>query len=291
MNMTMQQPLSYPFHMTNPRLPWSSVPYHLSSPYRQPVSSSLSPFILSQPRIPGALPPSASFSNTRYHHLKQSTSYPNRRSAHRSYDVPTRVHQHRPSKTKSVSDLQQLSRVNSTHLPKAHSWHTMSHPQLNLSVAFANEKQLTPKRHRKHSPQKRKKQIHPPRRLPSSPKRQPSFRNHRRPPIKIPECGVVRISTLDEMPINNKQKSQQNNTISKDRLSTKGSISNSSKHRTKSKENHVDSDGQSSSSSNHSHSSLQQRLNGSLRNDPLIIAAMENFRQFRRTSSQTKLST
>ena len=51
----------------------------------------------------------------------------------------------------------------------------------------------------------------------------------------------------------------------------------------------MDSDTQSSSSSwsNYSHSSLQQRLNGSLRNDPLIIAAMEDYRQLRRSSSQT----
>jgi hypothetical protein len=51
----------------------------------------------------------------------------------------------------------------------------------------------------------------------------------------------------------------------------------------------MDSDIQSSSSSssNHSRSSLQRRLNGSLRNDPLIIAAMEDYRQLRRSSSQT----
>ena len=42
----------------------------------------------------------------------------------------------------------------------------------------------------------------------------------------------------------------------------------------------------SSSSSNPRHSPLQQRLNGSLRNDPLITAAMEDFRRFRRSPSQ-----
>ncbi len=49
---------------------------------------------------------------------------------------------------------------------------------------------------------------------------------------------------------------------------------------------HIDSDTQSLSS-NHSHSSLQQRLNGSLRNDPLISAAMEDYRELQRSSSQT----
>jgi hypothetical protein len=41
----------------------------------------------------------------------------------------------------------------------------------------------------------------------------------------------------------------------------------------------------SSSSSCSSRSSLQQRFNGSLRNDPLIISAMKDFRQLRRTPS------
>jgi hypothetical protein len=41
----------------------------------------------------------------------------------------------------------------------------------------------------------------------------------------------------------------------------------------------------SSSSSNHSRLSLQRRLNGSLRNDPLIIAAMEDYRQLHRSTS------
>jgi hypothetical protein len=49
----------------------------------------------------------------------------------------------------------------------------------------------------------------------------------------------------------------------------------------------MDSDIQSSSSSssNHSRLSLQRRLNGSLRNDPLIIAAMEDYRQLHRSTS------
>jgi hypothetical protein len=249
--------------------------------------------MLSQPRIPGVLPSSASYSNTRYHQLKHSMSYPSRRPAHRSADVSIRS---RPSKTKSVSDLQQLSQFSSTNLPKAHSWHMMANNQKsNLSVAYAQEINLAPKRHRKHSSRKRKKSIQPPRRLPSPPKRQPSFRAQRRSTVKIPECGVIRISTLDEMPIANQQKSQRSNSINNDRSSTKGSVSNSCKHRKgnrKKDEVQVDSDAQSSSSSSssHSHSSLQQRLNGSLRNDPLITAAMENFRQFRRTFSQTKLS-
>lgn len=49
----------------------------------------------------------------------------------------------------------------------------------------------------------------------------------------------------------------------------------------------MDSDDQSSSSSSsNSRLSLQRLLNGSLRNDPLIAAAMEDYRHLRRSSSQ-----
>jgi len=49
----------------------------------------------------------------------------------------------------------------------------------------------------------------------------------------------------------------------------------------------IQSSSSSSSSSNHSRLSLQRRLNGSLRNDPLITAAMEDYRQLHRSSNQT----
>jgi len=109
------------------------------------------------------------------------------------------------------------------------------------------------------------------------------------------------------MPMINNQMHKRTNSVSNDRLSMKGSISKSSEpRRIRPKGNNsiknrkvqnndqddgtrLDSDAQSSSSSssNHSHSSLQQRLNGSLRNDPLIIAAMEDYRQLRGSSNQT----
>lgn len=46
----------------------------------------------------------------------------------------------------------------------------------------------------------------------------------------------------------------------------------------------------STASSNTSYSSLQQRLNGSLRNDPLITAAMQDFQEHVRSSSTQNLS-
>jgi len=47
-------------------------------------------------------------------------------------------------------------------------------------------------------------------------------------------------------------------------------------------------DTRSTSSSNDSHLAFQRRINGSLRKDPLISAAMEEYRQHRRRSlSQT----
>ncbi len=257
----MQQRLPYPFYMDKPRLPlaipWSSNSFHSLSPHQQQFHSSysihqpLSPFILRQQRYPllKSIPKSSSYSNTRYHNLKQSASYSSRRSLHRSRDGSTRPHHHskysdviyahqnQPSKTKSISDLQQISQFSSTPLSKSHSWHTtINHHQSNLSVAYAKELELTPKPRRKHSPQK--KQIIPPhqRQLPSSPKRKRSFNNHRKRSIPIPKRGVVRISTLDEMPIVNNQTPIRKNSISNDRSSMKGSISNSSKRQTKPKE-------------------------------------------------------
>ncbi|CAF2753853.1 unnamed protein product [Rotaria sp. Silwood2] len=324
-----QQPISYPFYMGTPRfplsIPWSSGSFNVPSPRRgqylssYPIHQPLSPFVLSQQQNPnpGILSASPSYSNKRYQHLKKSTSHSHRRPSHRSLDISKRSYhdseynesahtqQSRPSKTKSVSDFDHMSQLTSIHLPKAHSWHTMmNHRQANLSVTYAKEMELTPKRRRKHSPKKhRKKRSH--RRLSSSPKRNPSFIKHRKRSIPMPEYGIVRISTLDEIPINNNQINKRNNSINNDRLSMKGSVSNSSKRRkiskekpketnsiknrniTKNEEIRMDIDTESSSLlSTSSYSSLQQRLNGSLRNDPLIIAAMEDFRQLRRTSSQ-----
>lgn len=234
----MQQPVPYPFYLDTSRLPLS-IPWS-SAPFRQQLYPS--PFVLSQQRdaLPRKIPPSSSssFSNTRYHHLKQSTNYSHRRPhRHSTYNDSIHRHQYRPSKTKSISDLEQLSQSNSAHLLKAHSWHTMvNHHQSNLSVDYAKEMNLARKPRRKYSPQKKK--IKPPqRRLPSSsPKRKTSFRNHRKRPIHLPERGVVRISTLDEMPIVHHRIDQRTNSINNDRISTKGSISNSSKRRLKPKE-------------------------------------------------------
>ena len=299
MNITMQQPFAYPFYMDRSRAP-VSMPW-TSTPFVYPQQRDLLP-----QKIP---PPTPTFSNARYHHLKQSSHHSRRRSnRHSSYHDAVQTHQYQPSKTTSISDFGQISQSNSAQLLKAHSWHTMVNQRpSNLSVSYAKEMNVTPKsRRRKYSPQK-KKPISPQRRLPQSPKRKVSFRQHRKRPMQLPERGVVRISTLDEMPLpnNHHHVNQRVNSINMDRISTKGSISNSSKRRVKPKEKskadsrsirsstnddnetaHIDSDTQSSSS-NYSLSSLQQRLNGSLRNDPLISAAIEDYRELQRSSSQT----
>ncbi len=287
MNLTMQQPINYPFYMGPPRLPfsipWSPNPFHFPSPSYQPSPppsfppiSYPVPFILSpQPRQnlpPKTLAASASYTNTRYNHLKQSTSHINR---HRSMDVSWHSqryliphYQHRPLKTKSVSDFHQLSQQNSAHLLKAHSWHSMNHlHQPNLSANYAQEIPIIHENHhhhhRQHSP-KRKSKSHRSQ-APSSPKQR-----------HIPEQGVVRISTFDEMPIIRNPIYQEN-------------LSNSSKNQKTRKTNRNNTLKQSSPSSTaSSHSSFQKRLNGSLRNDPFLSAAMEDFRQLRRTSSPSK---
>ncbi len=266
----MQQPMSYPFYMGSPRLPfsvpWSTNPYHFPSPSQQYYSPTLPPmsyplpFILShQPRYNPSPKPSNSFSsytNTRYNHLKQSTSHINR---HRSVDTSLQSqryslpnYQYRPPiKTNSVSDFQQLPQQNSTQLLKAHSWHSMHHlyqPNLNTKDTSLN--------HDNH--------FHLPKKKNKSHRRHSSSSSQK----KISENDIVRISTLDEMPLIN-------NPIYKEKNST-------NLHK-----NQMNLNNQSSPSSTSSHSSFQKRLNGSLRNDPLLNAAMENFQEFRRASSQS----
>jgi len=307
MNLTMQQPITYPFYMSSPRLPfsvpWSTNPFHFPSPSQphfpspyqtapslpppsqqhfpspyqtapslSPVSYQI-PFILSpdsrQSLPPKALHPSSSYTNTRYNHLKQSTSHINRQrfydpSLHsQRYSIPN--YQYRPLKTKSVTDLQQLSDQNSPHLLKAHSWHAMNQLyQANLNMNYANEipfNNTNYSHYRQHSPKQSKK----------SHRRQVSSSS----PKQSSEHGIVRISTLDEMPIIN-------NPIYRE------STSDSTKNPKIKEPIRINSTKQSSPSSSNSssHSSLQKRLNGSLRNDPLLSAAMEDFQQLRQTSSQ-----
>lgn len=262
----MQQPISQPFYMSQPRLPipWPSNSLHLAPPMQQQQYSLSHSF--SQPSLSFAFPQQYPHSNKRHHNLKQSASYSHRRppihpslnpslkSHHHhhnsSYSGSIHSYQNRPLKTKSASRLGSTSQTIINPLSKAHSWHTMaSSHQSNLSVAYAKEMNLTPKRRRKHSPQKKKRRQvppppppslppppallprpHPRRHLSASPKRRSSLNIPRRPSIRIPKCGVVRISTLDEMPVASEQAPIQKNNINPDRLSTKGSISNSTKH-------------------------------------------------------------
>lgn len=248
----MQQPTAYPFYMKRPAsfvsTPWSSVPFNLSSlhqhqfpaslnlPQQQPVS----PFLLH--RRPSSrkshvknLPTSASFSGTRYNSVKQSTNYTNRRPVIHSVDAATQPHRF---PTQHYSPFIRQNYPESDRLSKTQSLHTMaSQRSSNLSVSYAKDVRLTPKRRRKLSPQK-KPQMFPRRPLSSSPKRRLSLNMpQRRRPMNIPERGVVRISTLDEMPLpsSSSRTHSRTSSINHDRSSMKGSISNSSQHRKKTK--------------------------------------------------------
>lgn len=282
MNLTISQPIAYPFYMGSPRLPfsvpWSPHPYHFpTSSYHTPPSYPL-PFILSHPPRPNlppkTLPLHSSYTNTRYNHLKQSTSHINR---HRSmdtslhsqgYSIPS--YQYQPMKTKSVSDFHQLSQQNSTHLLKAHSWHAMNHLyQLNPTVNHANQIPAFDENYSHH---------HHHHRRPRSPKRKKkSHRNHSSSPKQkqLPDQGLVRISTHDEMPMINNPIYRGNLTHTSENFKPKKSIRTSLKKASP------------SSSTTSSQSSFQKRFNGSLRNDPLLIAAMEDFRELRQTSSRS----
>lgn len=202
-----------------PRLPMTS-PWP-SAPFRQPYPPI---YRNSQPSMayPQSIHP---FSNARYHQLKQTRHQ--RRSMRRSSHV---------SRAKSSSELPPQSYPTSTPLPKAHSWHSMAHARPgNFSVAYAQEMHLGPKQRRKRSQRPKKQPAK--RSLPSSPKRQGSFRAPRKRPAPLPERGVVRISTLDELPLRINPRYKRKNSVNTDRLSTKGSVTTTStKSRMKSKE-------------------------------------------------------
>jgi hypothetical protein len=266
--------------MSSPRLPYS-VPW-CTNPFRFPPPSQPHypqsyplPFILpqqqqQQPRAnlpPKHLQSFSSYTNTRYNHLKQSTSHINR---HRTMDTPLHYpysnYQYRPSKTKSVSDFQQLSHQNSIPLPKAHSWHSLGNlHQSNIPVNYSKPMHSIPEHSHHQHPIEKKRKSHKKSYLSSSPKQKQS----------PPDYGIVRISTFDEIPTIN-------NPIYQKSLSN----SNKAKKPTRNNYNKQSSSSCSSSCSN-SRSSFQERLNGSLRNDPLLISAMEDFRQLHRTSSQS----
>ncbi|UJR15987.1 hypothetical protein I4U23_002906 [Adineta vaga] len=297
--------------MERPRLtlgsPWPTMPYRFPTrPQTQlrpayPITHTIAPFVLPQSKKPNVSP--SPYTNTRYQHLKKSTHHSNRRALQRSYEIPTRSHYH--------NEPVYLGLI----VP--HSWHAMmNHRRANLSVAYANELHISPKRRRKQPSKKQRRPPPPPRPLSSlssaSFKRNPSLNSRRKRPREIPERGPVRISTLDEIPINNAQIQKQIRSISHERLSTKGSISTSSAHRMKKKgtssiknqktktknnnnnNNSNDDDDEEGTNTDTTHtsisirsrSSIQQRLNGSLLNDPLISAAIDDFRQYRRSSSQ-----
>ncbi|CAF3959957.1 unnamed protein product [Rotaria magnacalcarata] len=301
MNLAMQHPVAYSFYMDSPRLrfslPWPSNPFQYPSHSQQYYSSSYQlspsltpisyplPFILSHPvRAPNPPPKPmqsySSYTNTRYNHLKQSTSHMSR---HRSMDPSLHSqhysisnHQYQPSKATSISDLHQLSNQNSTHLLKAHSWHTMNHiHQPNKNINFAKEIPLIhDKQHNHFYSPKQKKKIHKLQLSPLSPIQK-----------QLPETGIVRISTLDEMPTIH-------NPIYRENIGTSNihDNNNNNNNKNKNKSRQKKSNNKSSSTSpstNSSHSSFQKLLNGTLLHDPLLTAAMEDFRQLHRTSSQS----
>lgn len=205
MNTRIPQPFSYPF--SSP-MPWLPVPFRL--PVSYPTPSQIPPFVLpQQPHGFSRKRPSSSsssLSNTRYHQMKQLRSY---------------SHHPKPAETRSMSNLEQISRSSSARLLKTHA--------SNLSVAYAHELHLIPKSRRRRS-LRQKARVPQPLPPPPPPQRKASFRRRRiRPPLHLPERGVVRISTLDEIPM-------VSHPIHQDRISTKGSISNSSQHRIKVKD-------------------------------------------------------
>ncbi|CAF3782837.1 unnamed protein product [Adineta steineri] len=303
MNLTMQQPITYPFYMSSPRIPfsvpWSTNPYHYSPvtqqhyPATYQTSPSLphvpypAPFILPhQPRQAQpsrTLHPSSSYTNTRYNHLKQATSHFTRQRftdtsiQSQRYAIPN--HQYRPSKTKSYTDLHQFFQQNSSHLLKAHSWHAINHlqqqqQQPNLNMNYANEMPFNPPPPPPPPPVRHHHQQQPQQYAPKQKKK-----SHRKQssssPKQVPDHGIVRITTLDEMPIMNNPIYQESQLDPNKNLKL-----NDINHK------NYDKELSSSSSNSSSHSSLQKRLNGSLRNDPLLTAAMEDFRQLRQTSSR-----
>ena len=305
MNLTMPPPISYPFYMDSPRLPfpmpWATNPYHFPVPVQQhlprayqssmplPPGSYPLPFVLrqQQPPLRAAPPPgkllhpASPYSNTRYNHLKQSTSYVNRnRSMETSFhnqQMPTSYHHYphsyRPSKTKSVSDFQQLSNAHSNHLPKAHSWHSLNpHNQFHRPNGTHPSSASSREQHFYRPKQNAPQRFPPP------------------PPAAHPQHTCLRPSPYDEMPIihnpiyqrshstSSRQSINQNLTGPQMNPPISPSISCSDSSRSSSS---------SSSSSAASHVSFQERFNGSLRTDPLLAAAMEDFQELRRTSSRS----
>ena len=283
--------IPYPFYMDSSRhpfsVPWCSNPYRLPMPvqphyppvYQHPPSRSSQPyppaFALSQQRSnlpPRILHPATPYSNMRYNHLKQSTNHVNR---HRSMDAPSHAqhysvpchHEHRPSKTKSVSDFQQTLNPTLNALPKAHSWHCISpgHQPNPLERLHIHPHDHHYHNHSHHH-------SHP----------QPSARQPQTKP-RPPRDNLVRVSTSDSMPTMTnpvyQRRARSNSkrnppTISRQPYSSCSSSSSGSS-------------GSGSGSESDVQSLFQKRFNGSLATDPSILAAMEDFRELRRTSSQS----
>lgn len=252
---------------------WPSAPFRMT-PASTGLAQFPSTFPMSQPMIPPYTLPlqkntqpkirksSSPYSNRRYQNLKQSTAHPQRRSRYSSLDPSIEYHQnyanneinytnnYKPLKTKSVSDFEYMSQHSAIPIPKSHSWHTMmAHRRSNLSAAYASEMQLSPRHRRKNSLRKKRKN-HSSKTLHSSPRSISSSSKTLPPPLRrtpstvrrkkmakpISEFGSIRISTLDELPISTTQANSSNNNANSDRVSMKGSISNSTKRQKISKD-------------------------------------------------------
>lgn len=230
MNMRLPPRFAAPYHMGSfPEsfsTPWSSLPFR--SPFAAPVSYPTATTTMAVPKTPYRQP---SFSNMRYNNLKQSRSFNHQRTSPRSIDGFSTTSTRRPSRTKSISQMKSLSDSSSSFLPRAQSWHSMGNVHsVNYSVAYATENHLTPKSRRKRSMRRKKASMVAPVPSPllSQRRRQGSFRNARKPSIPLPERGVVRISTLDELPLPVTPRFKRRNSLNTDRLSTKGSVTASS---------------------------------------------------------------
>ena len=292
----MQQPIRYPLYMDSPCLPfslaWPSNPFHFPSQSQQYFSTScqlLPSFTLSSypfSYIPFHLPrynpfpktsnSFSSYTNTRYNHLKQSTSYNNR---HRPVDMSLRDQRYSiPNyyyqlwKNKSVANFHPLPCQNSTTLLKAHSWHSMNHlHQPKLNGNYTKEIPLVQENHRHrhhhHYHHHRQNSLTESRKFHKKNLSSSSLSKQQ----QTIDDDIVRISTFDEAPVIR-------NPLHEEKTQTSGKNTKTVPINYKKQS--------SPSSTISSHSSSQKFVNSSMCHGPSLIAAKEDFRQPHRTLSQ-----
>ncbi|CAF0764764.1 unnamed protein product [Didymodactylos carnosus] len=279
------------------------------------------------------IPSFGSWSNTRYNHLKESTGHHYRQMTNSStpsdnrFEFESSNNLHNPKKAKSFSDLRQIdtpSRSRKFHgrplshngvelrktsasprrnlLPKAHSWHftSNSHNQ-NLSVGYA-----------KHIMDKN---------LHHAGIRRPFLLRPNRPSIrrKPHKTGLIRISTLDELPIiqtknnpddiNSKPRSStqkphlsrnslvhpqkcvyntlRRNSTNNLKRSFRKSNANQQPNRSIAKKSNSTNGKKEKDFDQQSRSTSNESFQDMLRNDPLLVDAMKEYKKLRAHSSRS----